>query len=68
MENAKNSTESIIKEFLEVMENIYDSDKYSSSMNKFEVAFLFINYHMNSFLSLFLKSLHCTNHNCLKKF
>ena len=42
MENAKNSTESIIKEFLEVMENIYDSDKYSSSIKDFEVAYQLI--------------------------
>jgi hypothetical protein len=39
MEKAKYSTKPVIKEFVQLMENIYDSDKYSSSIKDFEVAY-----------------------------
>jgi hypothetical protein len=40
MKKAKYSTKPVIKEFVQLMENIYDSDKYSSSIKDFEVAYL----------------------------
>jgi hypothetical protein len=42
MEKAKYSTKPVIKEFVQLMENIYDSDKYSSSIKDFKVAYQLI--------------------------
>ena len=42
MDKAKDSAKPVIKGFVQLMENIYDSDKYSSSIKDFEVAYQLI--------------------------